>query len=82
MNRTYGGIFLSQSQGNSRIQKTAQQVIEDRIEKEKEKLRPKNFPLPIGYKSSKSTEGSFDLRANSVNINRTLLNEQARVYRL
>ena len=82
MNRTYGGIFISQSQGNSRIQKTAQQVIEDRIEREKEKLRPKNFPLPIGYKSAKSTEGSFELRANSVNIGRTLLNEQARVYRL
>ena len=82
MNRTYGGIFLSQAQGNSRIQKTAQQVIEDRIEKEKEKLRPKNFPLPIGYKSAKSTEGSYDLRADSVNISRTLLNEQARVYRL
>ena len=82
MSRTYGGLFISEAQGGLRVEKTPQQIIEDRLEKEKAKTRPKNYPLPIGYKSAKSTEGSFDLRADSVNIGRTILHEQARVYRL
>ena len=82
MSRTYGGLFLSEARGGLKYEKTPQQIIEDRLEKEKEKTRPKNYPLPIGYKSAKSTEGSFDLRADSVNIGNTLLHEQARVYRL
>ncbi len=82
MSRSYGGQFLSAANGGLKYEKTPKQIIDDRLEKEKEKTRPKNYPLPIGYKSSKSTEGSFSLRADSGNIAKTILHEQERVYRL
>ena len=80
--RSVATTFINDENRPFKVDKTPKEVIADRIMKEKEKTRPSNYPLPVGYLSAGSTEGSFLLRDMNVKLGHQIFNDYLKVYRL
>lgn len=80
--RSVGSTFINDENRPFKVDKTPKEVIADRIMKEKEKTRPSNYPLPVGYLSARSTEGSFLLREQSHKLGQEIFKDHLKVYRL